>query len=158
MAAVAEGLALGSKLGLDPKLLSDIFNSSSARCWSSDSYNPCPVSVIGPAWSCVVLSLWTSAYKQSHLYSPLLLAPGTAESEFGLGECDCAALPGPVYCCVSVAQFLATRMCWLSVSLHLVQSEYPGAKSALSPLLRLGFGMGGLAAGCHGGRASSKGL
>ena len=42
MAAVAEGLALGSKLGLDPKLLSDIFNSSSARCWSSDSYNPCP--------------------------------------------------------------------------------------------------------------------
>lgn len=43
MAAVAEGLALGSKLGLDPKLLSEIFNSSSARCWSSDSYNPCPV-------------------------------------------------------------------------------------------------------------------
>ncbi|DBB16316.1 hypothetical protein WJX82_001354 [Trebouxia sp. C0006] len=42
MAAVAEGLALGTKLGLDPKLLSDIFNSSSARCWSSDSYNPCP--------------------------------------------------------------------------------------------------------------------
>lgn len=42
MAAVAEGLALGDRLGLDPKLLSDIFNSSSARCWSSDSYNPCP--------------------------------------------------------------------------------------------------------------------
>lgn len=69
MAAVAEGLALGSKLGLDPKLLSDIFNSSSARCWSSDSYNPCPVSVICPgtsegypglrlfcpAWPCVLL-------------------------------------------------------------------------------------------------------
>ncbi len=46
MAAVAEGLALGSKLGLDPKLLSDIFNSSSARCWSSDSYNPCPVQLL----------------------------------------------------------------------------------------------------------------
>ena len=45
MAAVAEGLALGTKLGLDPKLLSDIFNSSSAQCWSSDSYNPCPVNV-----------------------------------------------------------------------------------------------------------------
>ena len=43
MAAVAEGLALGDKLGLDPKLLSDIFNNSSARCWSSDSNNPCPV-------------------------------------------------------------------------------------------------------------------
>lgn len=44
MAAVAEALALGSKLGLDPKLLSQIFNSCSARCWSSDTYNPCPVS------------------------------------------------------------------------------------------------------------------
>ena len=43
MAAVAEALALGTKLGLDPKLLSEIFNSSSARCWSSDTYNPCPV-------------------------------------------------------------------------------------------------------------------
>jgi 3-hydroxyisobutyrate dehydrogenase len=42
MAAVSEGLALGMKLGLDPKLLTDIFNSSSARCWSSDVYNPCP--------------------------------------------------------------------------------------------------------------------
>ena len=46
MAAVAEALALGVKLGLDPKLLSDIFNSSSARCWSSDTYNPCPVQVV----------------------------------------------------------------------------------------------------------------
>lgn len=42
MAAVAEALALGNQLGLDPKLLSSIFNTSSARCWSSDSYNPCP--------------------------------------------------------------------------------------------------------------------
>ncbi len=49
MAAVAEGLALGNKLGLEPKLLSDIFNSSSARCWSSDSYNPCPVCALQPS-------------------------------------------------------------------------------------------------------------
>lgn len=40
MAAVSEGLALGKKLGLDPLLLSEIFNTSSARCWSSDTYNP----------------------------------------------------------------------------------------------------------------------
>ena len=46
MAAVAEGLALGQRLGLDPKLLSDIFNNSSARCWSSDSNNPCPVGTL----------------------------------------------------------------------------------------------------------------
>jgi 3-hydroxyisobutyrate dehydrogenase len=33
---------LGVKLGLDPKILAGIFNTSSARCWSSDTYNPVP--------------------------------------------------------------------------------------------------------------------
>ena len=33
---------LGMRLGLDPKLLAGIFNTSTARCWSSDSYNPVP--------------------------------------------------------------------------------------------------------------------
>lgn len=42
MAGIAEALAFGIRLGLDPKLLTEIFNSSSARCWSSDTYNPCP--------------------------------------------------------------------------------------------------------------------
>ena len=42
MAGVAEALACGLRLGLDPVLLSQIFASSSARCWSSDTYNPCP--------------------------------------------------------------------------------------------------------------------
>jgi len=42
MIGVSEGLNLGVKLGLDPKILSGIFNSSSARCWSSETYNPCP--------------------------------------------------------------------------------------------------------------------
>eukprot|EP01135_Chromosphaera_perkinsii_P012435 Nk52_evm46s2657 gene=Nk52_evmTU46s2657 len=42
MAAVAEGMNLGIKLGMEPKLLASIFNSSSARCWSSDTYNPVP--------------------------------------------------------------------------------------------------------------------
>ena len=43
MAATAEGLALGARLGLDPALLAGVFNASSARCWSCDSYNPAPV-------------------------------------------------------------------------------------------------------------------
>lgn len=43
MAAVCEALALGARLGLDPALLSGVFNASSARCWSSDSYSPAPV-------------------------------------------------------------------------------------------------------------------
>ena len=43
MAATAEAMAFGISLGLDPKTLAGIFNTSSARCWSSDSYNPVPV-------------------------------------------------------------------------------------------------------------------
>lgn len=42
MSAVSEALVLGEKLGMDPKVLSQIFNTSTARCWSSDSYNPYP--------------------------------------------------------------------------------------------------------------------
>jgi len=42
MAGVSEGMNLGIKLGMDPKKLAHIFNTSSARCWSSEVYNPCP--------------------------------------------------------------------------------------------------------------------
>jgi 3-hydroxyisobutyrate dehydrogenase-like beta-hydroxyacid dehydrogenase len=42
MCGVAEGLSLGQKLGLDVRVLSEIFNTSTARCWASDSYNPVP--------------------------------------------------------------------------------------------------------------------
>eukprot|EP00437_Effrenium_voratum_P067224 CAMPEP_0181493936 /NCGR_PEP_ID=MMETSP1110-20121109/51484_1 /TAXON_ID=174948 /ORGANISM="Symbiodinium sp., Strain CCMP421" /LENGTH=293 /DNA_ID=CAMNT_0023621275 /DNA_START=106 /DNA_END=988 /DNA_ORIENTATION=- len=42
MAAVCEGHALAGRLGLDQQKLADILNTSSGRCWSSDTYNPCP--------------------------------------------------------------------------------------------------------------------
>jgi len=42
MVGVSEAMALGIKAGMDPKKLAGIFNTSSARCWSSDTYNPCP--------------------------------------------------------------------------------------------------------------------
>lgn len=42
MGAVSEGMNLGISLGMDPKILAGIFNTSTARCWSSDSYNPVP--------------------------------------------------------------------------------------------------------------------
>ena len=29
-------------MGLDPKLLASIINTSTGRCWSSDTYNPVP--------------------------------------------------------------------------------------------------------------------
>ena len=38
----SETLNLGSRLGIDPKVLSQIINSASGRCWSSDTYNPVP--------------------------------------------------------------------------------------------------------------------
>jgi 3-hydroxyisobutyrate dehydrogenase len=42
MIGVSEAMNLGVKLGMDAKTLATIFNSSSARCWSSDTYNPVP--------------------------------------------------------------------------------------------------------------------
>lgn len=33
---------LFSSLGLDPKLLAEILGSATGRCWSVDTYNPCP--------------------------------------------------------------------------------------------------------------------
>lgn len=42
MAGTAEAMNLGIRLGLDAKLLAGIFNTSTGRCWSSDTYNPVP--------------------------------------------------------------------------------------------------------------------
>eukprot|EP00835_Amoeboradix_gromovi_P004258 NODE_321_length_11054_cov_0.461524.p4 type:complete len:285 gc:universal NODE_321_length_11054_cov_0.461524:4743-3889(-) len=42
MLALSETLLLGKKLGMDPATLTKIINTSSGRCWSSDTYNPAP--------------------------------------------------------------------------------------------------------------------
>lgn len=42
MIGVAEAMNLGVALGIDPKVLAGIINTSSGRCWSSDTYNPYP--------------------------------------------------------------------------------------------------------------------
>ncbi|KAL6197106.1 hypothetical protein ACLB2K_032718 [Fragaria x ananassa] len=42
MIGISESLALGQSLGISASTLTKVFNSSSARCWSSDSYNPVP--------------------------------------------------------------------------------------------------------------------
>jgi len=42
MIAISEAMNLGIRLGMDPKTLAAIMNSSTARCWSSDTYNPVP--------------------------------------------------------------------------------------------------------------------
>lgn len=42
MIATAEAMNLGVSLGMDPKVLAGIINTSSGRCWSSEIYNPYP--------------------------------------------------------------------------------------------------------------------
>jgi 3-hydroxyisobutyrate dehydrogenase len=42
MIGVAETMSLGAALGIDPRVLAGIINTSSGRCWSSDTYNPYP--------------------------------------------------------------------------------------------------------------------
>ena len=42
MIATSEGMSLAAKLGMDPKVFAGIVNTSSGRCWSSDTYNPYP--------------------------------------------------------------------------------------------------------------------
>ncbi|RKP24991.1 3-hydroxyisobutyrate dehydrogenase, partial [Syncephalis pseudoplumigaleata] len=42
MIGTAETMRLGVRLGMDPILLAGILNTSTGRCWSSDTYNPCP--------------------------------------------------------------------------------------------------------------------
>ncbi len=42
MISVAEAMALGVALGMDAKTLAGVINTSSGRCWSSDTYNPFP--------------------------------------------------------------------------------------------------------------------
>jgi len=42
MIGTSEALNLGVQLGADPAKLSSVMNTSTARCWSSDTYNPVP--------------------------------------------------------------------------------------------------------------------
>ncbi|TCS39058.1 3-hydroxyisobutyrate dehydrogenase [Paucimonas lemoignei] len=50
MTATSEAMSLGVNLGVDPHVLASAINSSSGRCWSSDTYNPWPgVSPDAPA-------------------------------------------------------------------------------------------------------------
>lgn len=47
MVATAEGMAIGEKLGIDPKILKDILSVSTARNWCIDTYNPRPGNIPG---------------------------------------------------------------------------------------------------------------
>ncbi|MEY4581638.1 MAG: hypothetical protein RL701_6341 [Pseudomonadota bacterium] len=50
MLGVSEAMTLGVNQGMDAKVLAEIINASSGRCWSSDTYNPYPgISAAAPA-------------------------------------------------------------------------------------------------------------
>jgi 3-hydroxyisobutyrate dehydrogenase len=40
MMGVAEAMSLGVLLGIDPAVLAGVINTSTGRCWSSDTYHP----------------------------------------------------------------------------------------------------------------------
>lgn len=42
MIGTAEAMNLGVALGMQPEVLAGVINTSSGRCWSSDTYNPYP--------------------------------------------------------------------------------------------------------------------
>ncbi|MBQ0777228.1 MAG: 3-hydroxyisobutyrate dehydrogenase, partial [Pseudomonas sp.] len=42
MIGTAEAMNLGVALGMQPEVLAGVINTSSGRCWSSDTYNPFP--------------------------------------------------------------------------------------------------------------------
>jgi len=46
---VAEAMLLGQRLGLDPKVLASVINSSTGRCWASEVNNPVKDAVDVPA-------------------------------------------------------------------------------------------------------------
>jgi 3-hydroxyisobutyrate dehydrogenase len=42
MIGAAEAMSLGTSMGMDPEVLAGVINTSSGRCWSTDTYNPYP--------------------------------------------------------------------------------------------------------------------
>ena len=42
MLGTSEAILMGERLGVDPKMITDIINVSSGRNWSSEIYNPVP--------------------------------------------------------------------------------------------------------------------
>lgn len=42
MAGTAEAMLLGKSLGIDPRMLANVLNTSTGKSWSSESNNPAP--------------------------------------------------------------------------------------------------------------------
>ena len=85
MTSIAEALALGEKLGMDPKVLSDVMKVSTARCWSVDTCNPCPGVMEGvPSSNNYAGGFGVSLIKKD--LSLMLEAANEVEMRLALGE------------------------------------------------------------------------
>ena len=85
MTSIAEALALGEKLGMDPKVLSDVMKVSTARCWSVDTCNPCPGVMEGvPSSNNYAGGFGVSLIKKD--LSLMLEAASEVEMRLALGE------------------------------------------------------------------------
>ena len=76
MIGTAEALSLGEKLGIDPKVLSNIICVSTGRNWCIDSYNPRP----GMMENVPSSKQYQGGYQISLIRKDLALALDAAES------------------------------------------------------------------------------
>jgi 3-hydroxyisobutyrate dehydrogenase len=74
MLGLSEALHLGKNFGLDPKMVSEIINKGSGRCWSSEIYNPHP-GIVPTAPS---TNDYNGGFRASLLYKDLGLASKVA--------------------------------------------------------------------------------
>ncbi|CAI0545527.1 unnamed protein product [Linum tenue] len=91
MLGVSEALALGQSLGIDASTLTQVFNSSSARCWSSDSYNPVPGVMEGVPAS----RNYAGGFASKLMSKDLNLAAASAK-DVGI-ECPLTSQAGEIY-------------------------------------------------------------
>eukprot|EP00604_Paraphysomonas_vestita_P003259 CAMPEP_0174821482 /NCGR_PEP_ID=MMETSP1107-20130205/8679_1 /TAXON_ID=36770 /ORGANISM="Paraphysomonas vestita, Strain GFlagA" /LENGTH=263 /DNA_ID=CAMNT_0016038575 /DNA_START=295 /DNA_END=1086 /DNA_ORIENTATION=- len=70
MVGTAEAMNLGKRLGMDPKVLAGVINTSTARCWASEINNPCPGALENTAAS----RGYTGGFAAALMYKDLGLA------------------------------------------------------------------------------------
>ena len=93
------------KLGIDPTKLAGIMNTSTARCWSSDTYNPCPGVMEGVPSS----NNYEGGFGAALMQKDLGLAVDAAKVRLGvLSSIGCWLLVVGCWCSIHLTQ-LSTR-------------------------------------------------
>jgi len=83
MIGTSEALTLGESLGADPAVLSSVMNTSTARCWSSDTYNPVPGVMDGVPSSNDYKGGFATALMEKDLGLAMAAAEGRAYTPLG---------------------------------------------------------------------------